>query len=44
MKAVQPLADPGQAVEEALSHPIGTPRLEEIIQKKESRLAVCWWR
>jgi nickel-dependent lactate racemase len=34
MKTVQPLADPGQAVEEALSHPIGTPRLEEIIQKK----------
>ena len=34
MKAVQPLADPGRAVEEALSHPIGTPRLEEIIQKK----------
>jgi len=44
MKAVQPLADPGRAVEEALASPIGTPRLEEIIQKKgkpASRLSVA---
>ncbi|HNS04592.1 MAG TPA: nickel-dependent lactate racemase [Candidatus Saccharicenans sp.] len=34
MKEIPPATHPGQAVEEALSHPIGTPRLEEIIQRK----------
>ena len=34
MKEIRPLADPRAAVEEALSHPIGSPALEAIIKNK----------
>lgn len=34
MKEVPPAAHPGQVVEEALSYPLASPRLEEIIQGK----------
>lgn len=34
MKEIPPLADPRAAVEEALSHPIGSPTIEAIIAKK----------
>ena len=35
MKEVSPLANPRQKIEEALSSPIGTPRLAKIIKMKD---------
>lgn len=40
-RAVTPAADPGAAVREALDHPIGSPRLEELVRPGQKVCLIC---